>query len=47
MSSLRVAIYINAALAYSAALASVVRGKRYIYGLEPEKEEPQIKKVSK
>ncbi len=48
MSSLRVAIYINAALAYTAALASVVRGKRYIYGLEPEKEEePQTKKASK
>ena len=47
MSSLRVAIYINAALAYTAALASVVRGKRYIYGLEPEKEEPQTKKATK
>ena len=38
MSSLRTAIYINATLAFIAAIASVVRGKRYIYGIEPEKE---------
>jgi len=45
MASLRVAIYINAGLAYTAALASVVRGKRYIYGLEPEAEEEKIKRA--
>jgi MFS family permease len=47
MSALRISIYINAALAYIAAIASVVRGKRYIYGIENEKEEePQTKKAS-
>ncbi len=39
MGSLRVAIYINATLAFAAAAASVVRGKRYIYGIENEPEE--------
>ena len=43
MASLRVAIYLNAALAFTAAVASVVRGKRYIYGLEPEAEEEKMK----
>jgi EmrB/QacA subfamily drug resistance transporter len=38
MASLRVAIYLNAGLAFCAAAASVVRGKKYIYGLEPEAE---------
>jgi MFS family permease len=43
MASLKVAIYINAALAFTAAAASVVRGKRYIYGLEPEPENEKEK----
>jgi MFS family permease len=42
MSALRTALYLNAAFAFAAALASVVRGKRYVYGLEPE-EEPEEK----
>ncbi len=42
MASLRVAIYLNAALAFVAACASVVRGKRYIYGLEPEAEQEKL-----
>jgi hypothetical protein len=36
MHSLRTAIYLNATLAFVAAIASVVRGKKYVYGLEPE-----------
>ena len=36
MASLKTAIYLNAVLAFAAATASLVRGKRYIYGLEPE-----------
>lgn len=39
MASLRTAIYFNAAFAFGAALASVVRGKKYIYGLKEEEEE--------
>ncbi len=39
MASLKVAIYINAALAFTAAAASAVRGKKYIYGVENEPEE--------
>jgi MFS family permease len=42
IASLRVAIYINAALAFAAAAASVVRGKRYIYGLENEPEQETL-----
>jgi MFS family permease len=38
MSALRTAIYLNAGLAFAAALASVVRGKRYVYGLKNEEE---------
>jgi MFS family permease len=38
MSALRTALYLNAAFAFAAALASAVRGKRYVYGLEPEEE---------
>jgi MFS family permease len=38
MSALRTAIYLNAGLAFAAALASVVRGKRYVYGLKDEEE---------
>jgi MFS family permease len=38
MSALRTAIYLNAGLAFAAALASAVRGKRYVYGLEHEEE---------
>jgi MFS family permease len=41
MASLRSAIYLNAIFAFIAAGASVVRGKRYIYGLQPEDEEPE------
>jgi EmrB/QacA subfamily drug resistance transporter len=44
MSSLRTALYLNAAFAFVAALASVVRGKRYVYGLEPEEEGGQSDK---
>ena len=47
MASIRVAIYINAAFAGTAALASVVRGKRYIYGVEPEAETGKVKKPEK
>lgn len=39
MDAIRIAIYLNAALAFAAACASVVRGKRYIYGVEPEAEQ--------
>ncbi len=42
MAALRISVYINAALAFAAAAASVVRGKRYIYGLEPEVEKEKI-----
>ncbi len=38
MASLKTAVYLNAAFAFGAAVASVVRGKRYVYGLEPEEE---------
>lgn len=48
MASLRIAIYLNAGLAFCAAAASVVRGKRYIYGLEPEAEtEKMVKRPAK
>lgn len=43
MAALRVAIYINATLAFCAAAASVVRGKKYIYGLENEPEQEKLK----
>ena len=46
MASLRVAIYINAGLAFCAAAASVVRGKRYIYGVENEPEEKEKPKAA-
>jgi hypothetical protein len=36
MASLDVAIYLNAAFAFIAAIASVVRGKRYVYGAPPK-----------
>jgi hypothetical protein len=39
MSSLGVALYFNVALAVVAAAASVLRGKRYVYGTEEEKQE--------
>ncbi len=45
MSSVRTAIYFNATLAFVAAIASAVRGKRYVYGLEPEEERRQVKKI--
>jgi EmrB/QacA subfamily drug resistance transporter len=41
MSALRVALYINATLAFVAAIASSLRGKRYVYGLEHEEEYSQ------
>jgi EmrB/QacA subfamily drug resistance transporter len=41
MSSLKTALYLNATFAFVAALASVVRGKRYIYGLQPEEEKEE------
>jgi len=47
MASVRIAIYLNAAFAFTAALASVVRGKKYIYGLEPEADTEKIKKPAK
>jgi hypothetical protein len=37
MSSLGFALYFNVALAVVAAAASVLRGKRYVYGTEDEK----------
>jgi hypothetical protein len=37
MSSLGVALYFNVALALVAAAASVLRGKKYVYGMEAEK----------
>jgi hypothetical protein len=37
MSSLGVALYFNVALAVVAAAASVLRGKKYVYGTEDEK----------
>ena len=36
MSALRFALYINATLAFVAASASALRGKKYVYGLEHE-----------
>lgn len=47
MSSLRTAIYLNATLAFIAAIASVVRGKRYVYGLEPEEEKEELTQTKK
>lgn len=47
MTSLKSAIYLNAAFAFAAAIASVVRGKRYVYGLKPEPEPVQAKPVQK
>jgi EmrB/QacA subfamily drug resistance transporter len=43
MSALRVALYLNATLAFVAATASVLRGKRYVYGLEHEEEKEGMK----
>lgn len=39
MTSLRTAIYLNAGFAFAAAIASAVRGKRYVYGLQSEEEQ--------
>jgi MFS family permease len=49
MSSLGVALYFNVALAVVAAAASVLRGKRYVYGAKDEKPEiaTPIAKTSK
>jgi MFS family permease len=42
MSALDISIYLNATLAFIAAIASVVRGKRYVYGLAPEEDEAEV-----
>jgi MFS family permease len=47
MVSLKTAIYLNATFAFCAAIASVVRGKRYVYGLQPEAEPVKAEPVKK
>ena len=47
MDALKVAIYLNATFAFGAAVASVVRGKRYVYGLQPEPEQQKAEPVQK
>lgn len=45
MSALRFALYINATLAFVAAIASALRGKKYVYGLENEKVDAEQSKA--